>query len=179
DCRRVGAWDGELGRRKGGTQASRNRLKEEKFLAMQIPLPPVSEQRRIVARIEELAAKINEANTARCEAAQEAEALGGAVASRFFDKCPDQYTVEAVADVRGGIQKGPHRLPGANPVRYLTVAHVQRNHLSTSDPRHFEVTPEELERWRLLPGDVLIIEGNGSAEQIGRTALFSRRDQRL
>ena len=31
---------------------------------------------------------------------------------------------------------------------------------------------EELDRWRLQSGDVLIIEGNGSAEQIGRTALF-------
>jgi len=29
-----------------------------------------------------------------------------------------------------------------------------------------------LERWRLLAGDVLVIEGNGSADQIGRTALF-------
>jgi type I restriction enzyme S subunit len=30
----------------------------------------------------------------------------------------------------------------------------------------------ELDRWRLMAGDVLIIEGNGSALQIGRTALF-------
>ena len=49
---------------------------------------------------------------------------------------------------------------------------MQRNHILTNDPRYFEVTPTELERWRLWPGDVLIIEGNGSAEQIGRTALF-------
>jgi hypothetical protein len=58
------------------------------------------------------------------------------------------------------------------PVRYLTLAHVQRDRILTDNPRFFEVTPEEFERWRLLPGDLLIIEGNGSAEQIGRTALF-------
>jgi type I restriction enzyme, S subunit len=169
---RASAWDEALGLSTGGTPTSRNRLKEEKFLAMKIPLPPLPKQRRIVARIEALASKINEAHRARWEVAQKAEALAGAVASRLFAKFPDRYTVEAVAEVRGRIQKGPHRVPGANPVRYLTVAHVQRNHVSTSDPRHFEVTPEELERWRLFPGDVLIIEGNGSAEQIGRTALF-------
>src|SRR5262249_41856186 len=45
------------------------------FLAMQIPLPPVSEQRRIVTRIEELAAKINEARTLRQQAVTEAEAF--------------------------------------------------------------------------------------------------------
>ena len=31
---------------------------------------------------------------------------------------------------------------------------------------------EELDRWRLESGDVLIIEGNGSPKQIGRAALF-------
>jgi len=36
------------------------RLKEERFLALEIPLPPLSEQQRIVARIEELSAHIAE-----------------------------------------------------------------------------------------------------------------------
>jgi hypothetical protein len=42
------------------------------------------------------------------------------------------------------------------PVRYLTLAHVQRDRILTDNPRFFEVTPEEFERWRLLPGDLLI-----------------------
>jgi type I restriction enzyme S subunit len=28
-------------------------------------------------------------------------------------------------------------------------------------------------RWRLLPGDVLVVEGNGSEDQIGRSAIFN------
>ena len=40
---------------------NRVRLKEERFLAAEIPLPPLEEQHRIVARIEELAARIEEA----------------------------------------------------------------------------------------------------------------------
>jgi type I restriction enzyme S subunit len=36
----------------------------------------------------------------------------------------------------------------------------------------FEVTPEEIERLRLETGDLLIVEGNGSLDQIGRNALF-------
>lgn len=80
--------------------------------------------------------------------------------------------LEEIAEVSGGIQKGPHREPGANAVRYLTVAHVQRNRIVTDAPRYFEVTAHELERWRLNSGDVLVIEGNGSASEIGRTAMF-------
>lgn len=90
-------------------------------------------------------------------------------------KTPRGWRIRAldeIAEVTGGIQKGPHRAPGANPVRYLTVAHVQRNRVIVDDPRYFEVTAKELERWRLKPRDVLIIEGNGSASEIGRTALF-------
>ena len=68
--------------------------------------------------------------------------------------------LEEVAEITGGIQKGPHRAPGANAARYLTVAHVQRNRIITEDPRYFEVTAQELERWRLKAGDVLIIEGS-------------------
>lgn len=165
-------WDQILSLSTGGTPTSRNRLKEEQLLGMDVPLPPVAEQRRIVARIEELAARIQGARELRRQASEEAEALAGACTSRLFQECRERQPVDAIADVRGGIQKGPHRLPGANPVRYLTVAHVQRNRILTDNPRFFEVAPEELGRWRLLAGDVLIIEGNGSAEQIGRTALF-------
>jgi type I restriction enzyme S subunit len=44
-------------------------------LGYEIPLPPLAEQRRVVARIEELAAQIHEARTLRQHAAEEAEAL--------------------------------------------------------------------------------------------------------
>lgn len=90
-------------------------------------------------------------------------------------KYPKEWHVISLEEgsvVCGGIQKGPHRAPGKNAVRYLTVAHVQRDRILTDDPRYFEVTPTELDRWRLTPGDLLIVEGNGSADEIGRTALF-------
>lgn len=44
---------------------NRVRLKEDRFLQVTIPLPPLEEQRRIVARIEELATKIEEARGLR------------------------------------------------------------------------------------------------------------------
>lgn len=143
-------------------------------LTYMIPLPPLDEQRRIVARVEALAGKIEEARGLRRQAVEEAEAFHGSAAAELLK--PQEGTelrqIEFLTDVRGGIQKGPHRIAGNNPVRYLTVAHVHRNRISLDNPRFFEVSPEELERWRLQSGDVLIIEGNGSVDQIGRTALF-------
>lgn len=54
---------------------NRVRLKEDKFLGLDIPLPPIVEQRRIVARIEELAAQIGEARALREQVAEQQDAL--------------------------------------------------------------------------------------------------------
>jgi type I restriction enzyme S subunit len=149
-------------------------VRPRQVLEYESPLPPLAEQRRIVARIEALAAKIEEALALRQQAAKEAEAMIKAIASHLLARTDGRQlcSVESVCDVRGGIQRSAARAPSASPRRYITVAHVQRNRIDTGDPRYFEVSDDELQRWRLLPGDVLVIEGNGSANQIGRTALF-------
>lgn len=54
---------------------NRVRLQESKFLARELPLPPLAEQRRVVARIEELAGQIHEVRSLRQQAIEETEAL--------------------------------------------------------------------------------------------------------
>lgn len=51
----------------GSTPLTRNRFKENFFLALEILLPPLVEQRRVVARIEELSAQISEIHKIRSE----------------------------------------------------------------------------------------------------------------
>lgn len=69
------SWNESLGLSSGATPTSRNRMKEAKLLSIKIPLPPLAEQQWIVARIEELSAKIKEARGLRRQAVEEAEAL--------------------------------------------------------------------------------------------------------
>ena len=59
----------------GSTPLTRNRYKEFFFLALKIPLPPLAEQRRIVARIEKLAAQINAARDLRKQAISDVESF--------------------------------------------------------------------------------------------------------
>ena len=66
----------------GSTPLTRNRFKEQFFLALEITLPSRTEQQRIVARIEKLAAQISEAHHLRQQAIEEAEAL---VAAKMRD----------------------------------------------------------------------------------------------
>ena len=80
--------------------------------------------------------------------------------------------IDRLATVQGGIQKTPLRRPVRNHVPYLRVANVQRDALDLKEIERFEVSPEELERWRLNAGDLLIVEGNGSEHEIGRCAVW-------
>ncbi|RJS73859.1 restriction endonuclease subunit S [Methanophagales archaeon] len=68
----------------GTTKASRNRFKEKFFLNLDISLPAKEEQKHIVARIESLLAKIEEARRLRGEAVKEAEKLFELFLRRIF-----------------------------------------------------------------------------------------------
>jgi len=153
--------------------SGRERLKPKELPNITFPLPPLNEQQRVAAILDRLMERIDEARRQREAAVSEGEILLGSHSSKIFENgYPVLPMDENICEIKGGIQKSQKRIPQKNPVRYITVAHVQRNFIDTSDPRFFEVSDEELEKWRLLPGDVLVIEGNGSIEQIGRTALF-------
>lgn len=90
----------------GSTPLTRNRFKEEFFLRLQIPLPSLSEQRRIVARIEELAAKIEEAKGLRKGAMEETERLLASSKSKLFQNAFSRLgnlrTLEEVAPIEMG-----------------------------------------------------------------------------
>ena len=70
----------------GSTPLTRNRFKEEFFLALQIPLPPLAEQQQIAARLEELSAMIGKARNLCLEAIEEAKALELNVTRDIFPK---------------------------------------------------------------------------------------------
>jgi type I restriction enzyme, S subunit len=85
---------------------NRVRLKEDRFLSMQIPLPPPDEQRRIVARIEELAAKVEEARGLRRQSVEEAKKLYSAFLSSVMEPHGEAWKQETVADVIVNIDAG-------------------------------------------------------------------------
>jgi type I restriction enzyme S subunit len=73
-----------------------------------------------------------------------------------------------LTEIQGGIQKQPKRAPVANAFPFLRVANVTAAGLNLSEVHQIQLFPGELERLRLQRGDLLVVEGNGSASQIGR-----------
>ena len=78
-------------------------------------------------------------------------------------------TLEAIAEVKGGLAKGKHRRSDEKltAVPYLRVANVQRGHLDLSEVKTIETTESELADLALRNGDVLFNEG-GDRDKLGR-----------
>lgn len=77
-----------------------------------------------------------------------------------------------IAEVRGGIQKQAKRRPVHNKYPFLRVANVGREFLDLNEVHEIELFDEELDRYHLQAGDLLVVEGNGSSAEIGRAALW-------
>ncbi|MHA3026399.1 restriction endonuclease subunit S [Chromohalobacter israelensis] len=75
-----------------------------------------------------------------------------------------------ISEISGGITKNQKRqsLPQKNP--FLRVANVYANKLELDDIHFIGTTPDEAKRAKLKKDDLLIVEGNGSPDQIGRVA---------
>jgi type I restriction enzyme S subunit len=175
-------WEEVVGLSTGGTPTSRNRLKEERLLAMEIPLPPLAEQQRLVARIETLTAQIHEAQTLRQQAAEEAEALLASARRLSFGDTPTLSSVPLghfVAEIENGRSPQCESRPAAtNEWGVLKVGAVS---FGTFNDRQNKAVPLGLEfnsRHEVRPGDFLMSRAN-TAELVGACAIVGQTRPRL
>jgi type I restriction enzyme S subunit len=177
---RLSAWEEALGLSTGGTPTSRNRLKEEKFLAMEFPLPPLSEQRRIVARIEELAGKINEARGLREQAAEEAEALVSRASSTLVDDAgwPNEPLGNLLTESpRNGLSPKREVENGGRPMlRINAVSSSPTRFVNLGALKMVEVEDEEAAPFELQSDDVFIVRYNGDINRVAKAAIYKGRE---
>jgi type I restriction enzyme S subunit len=172
-----------------------------------VPLPPLSEQRRIVAKLDGLLSRAARAQSdldrvpsliSRYKQAILTGAFSGllteewrksaptlkriALSSDGIDgrvgelaDLPDTWawtSMRQIASVSGGLTKNAKRDALPSRVPYMRVANVYANELRLEDVAEIGCTEAELSKTMLRGGDLLIVEGNGSLQQIGRVALW-------
>lgn len=138
-------------------------IRPSDVLGYTIPLPPLDEQRRIVARIKALAARIAEARGLRQAAMAEVEMLLPRVISKLsFEESAWTTMRSAVADHKGAVRTGPfgsqllHEEFVGVGVPAIGIRNVQLNRFELN--AGWFVTPEkfqELKRYQVHAGDVL------------------------
>ncbi|WP_158043703.1 type I restriction endonuclease subunit S [Skermanella pratensis] len=144
------------------------------LLQLEVFLPPVSEQRAISRWLAAIAQVLNSARTDLRSVVSLLDAYKRAVLlkalSGRWDKSRParQVTLGDIADIQGGLTLGK-RYGGAElvPRPYLRVANVQRGWLDLEEVRDVLVSPAEAQRYKLLPGDILMNEG-GDSDKLGR-----------
>ena len=103
--------------------------------------------------------------------------LDSLVKSRFVEMFGRaDYPSEAIddiAEVQGGLTKNKKRDKLALSLPYLRVANVLMDKIDLSEMKSIGLTEQELNATKLLKGDLLFVEGNGSDSQIGRSAIWT------
>lgn len=77
-----------------------------------------------------------------------------------------------LAEVSGGLTKNSKRDLFPLKLPYLRVANVYANRLDLEEIKVVGVVESEIERTLLQENDLLVVEGNGSIDQVGRVALW-------
>jgi type I restriction enzyme, S subunit len=98
------------------------------------------------------------------------------LASISVDISSGRFPVSMLGDISTvsyGIQKCPANRPGQHARPYLRVANVQRGELDLSEIKRINVPDSDMQSFRLEPGDLLFVEGNGSRNELGRCAIWN------
>jgi type I restriction enzyme S subunit len=78
-----------------------------------------------------------------------------------------------LAKVLGGLTKNAKRKDLPTKVPMLRVANVYQGRLDLTEIHETGISPNELARVSMKTGDILVVEGNGSQDQIGRMAIWN------
>lgn len=149
-----------------------------KALMVNEPLPElptyISERRRIVARIEELAAKIEEARLLRQQALTEAQQVLGMTIERLFterknEPWTDGYLGDYVNNACYGTSEKACDEPYGIPI--LRMGNIQNGIIDTKDLKYLHIAEKDRQKWILRPNDILVNRTN-SAELVGKCAVF-------
>lgn len=142
--------------------AGRNRtLGIDKLSALEVPLPPLDDQRRIVARIDAFAAKIAEARGLRDAAEDEAKAAWSRCAREMLLKLPasvPRRSLHTMISMRGGgtpSKSEPRFWQGTIP--WITPKDMKRRELSDAIDHISDEATNESPAKLIEPGAVLIV----------------------
>ena len=151
------------------------RVPKEFLQSHLIPVPPtMATQRRIVARIEELFAHIEEARRLSGIAGGETERLMEAVTVNVFPDpekpLPSGWQVSKIADISQKPQYGYTESAREEPIgpRFLRITDIQEGEVNWETVPFCPCTEQELEKYRLKRGDIVFARSGATT---GKTFL--------
>jgi type I restriction enzyme, S subunit len=140
--------------------------------SMAIPIPPLAEQSRIVAAIEEQLSRIDSGVASLQSAAGRVQPLMASTIFAAIDERWPRVRLGDVADVALGQQRAPQHHSGTHPRPYIRAANITWSGLQLDDVKLMNFTPNQFPKFELRQGDVLLTEASGSASEVGKPAIW-------
>ena len=96
------------------------------------------------------------------------------------DPTPESWalaTIGQLGDVQLGRQRSPDKLTGLSSTKYIRAANITELGIDFSDVLEMDFSATEKSTFRLRQGDVLLTEASGSAEHVGRPAIWPNAEE--
>ena len=160
-------------------------LAKSDLLKIEMPVPPLPEQERIVARIEELFSQLDAGvETLKKTKAQLAvyrqAVLKEAFEGRLTASGPEKIVRlgDYIETPRYGTSKKCSYDDGRDRTAVYRIPNIEHKNgrISHDDIKYAQFTESELDGIRLRQGDILIIRSNGSVSLVGRAAMVCDAD---
>lgn len=150
-------------------------IPQQQLRRLPIPVPPLAEQRRIIASLEDHLSRLDVARGNLDTLLKRLEVLRKRVMVDAVPiPCPDGWNLVSVGEA-GTVDLGRQRHPdwhtGPDMRPYLRVANVFEDYIDLRDVMQMNFPPDVFERFRLVEGDILLNEGQ-SPEYLGRPAMY-------
>lgn len=142
-------------RSSGSTPTTRNRLREDQFLSLEILVPPLDEQRRIVTRLDSTEAHVGRAQGIAQGAERELQALQRSIATSLPRGSSNSRVGDYVSIQSGyAFERSTFSEEGIRLVRNVNIGHGGIDWRQTA--RLPEGRRAEFERFELADGDILV-----------------------
>jgi type I restriction enzyme S subunit len=137
--------------------------------SQQFAIPPKDEQRRIA----EILCAADKSYESYLKALKSFDDIETAIVASLTDNDgKDEVQLKEIADVSYGLTINASRRELTLEMPYLRVANVMRGSLNLDEIKTIGCTSEDIARFSLESGDVLVVEGHASVDEIGRSALW-------
>lgn len=146
-------------------------LSSTRFSSVEFPVPPLPEQRRIVAAIEDHFSRLDAADASLANAAKRAERLPDAACAALTS---GEWPLTPLIDLLTSLRNGTFvSRPAANPpgLPIFRISAVRPRSLDSSDVRFADPPPKRAHKYMVEQGDLLFTRYSGNPKYVGACAV--------
>ncbi len=152
-----------------GRGATFKQISKPDIADFEIPLPPLEEQKRIAAILDQA----DDIRRKRQHSIDRLNQLGQAIFHEMFEAEIASPNRAALGDLVEDFRYGTSNKSSDSGYPTLRIPNVVRGEIDSSDLKTVPLDDAEFKRLKLFDGDVLFVRTNGNPDYVGRSAVFT------